>query len=265
MGLILTWMERLSLDAVLVALAWGWAAGHTAIGYGWMGLLASGIWLTYVADRLFDVRERGMVPDTDRHRFYFRNRMLFAIGWLIVFLASVPAAWVLLPAWKLTGGWMVVLIVCLYLVLVDRFSRKGKSRGLKRVSVPVIFALGVAWMAEGWRSPQGWLNITCLFFAALADVLLLDALEHEGEAVTLFLHVLRVLAVSGLGGVLAISAALGYPASYGAALVVLGGFYLIYRKLSSKAAAIHRRGYADLVLFLAGCVSAVLGMVFPWA
>ena len=56
---LVRWLERLSLDAVIVAVVWGLALGKDT---GNPGLLVSIVilgcatWLTYVSDRLWEVR-----------------------------------------------------------------------------------------------------------------------------------------------------------------------------------------------------------------
>ena len=79
--MVFKWLERLSLDAVLVAVVWGLALGGKGMGLIVLGLAT---WLTYVADRLWEVRPGKPVPQTDRHSYYKSNYTVFRTVWLAV-------------------------------------------------------------------------------------------------------------------------------------------------------------------------------------
>jgi len=253
MRLILTWCERLSLDAVLVALVWGFGLSGGILSVH-LGLLGVATWLTYVADRLIDVRKVSSLPSTDRHRFYRAHWRTFTMFWLVLFVLSVWVAWRMLPAWKWWGGVGLVACVCLYLFCVGQLPPNRGRRLLKRIAVPLIFTFGVVWMAEAWGSPETTLLSICLFCGAVVNVLLVDQWEHQkGDRVPL-LAGLRRGAMAGLGLVLATGLWLALlevvlPAS---TLLIC---FLILGKAVHKGPRALCRSMADLALAAGGLLT----------
>lgn len=237
------WIERLSLDAVLVALLWGWALMWLAgreIDFPELGVLAMATWLTYVADRLLDTGPGRQTPNTGRHLYYKRHYSEFRTIWLAGFIVVVPAAYLMLPFWKFAGGWSLVAAIALYLWILGRCLDSSGRLLLKRTAVPVIFTLGTGWMAESWRTPEGLAASLVLLAGAFANVLLISLREAGDEtapapawlpatamasvvvlgvvAVAAF-HILWLVAVAALYGNIAYGVLLGRIRSGGLPLV----------------------------------------------
>ena len=200
------WVERWSLDAVVVAVVWGFVLGGI-VGYpmNWKTGLVLGLatWLTYVADRLRD--SRGEVV-TDRHLYYRIHYKTFMRIWLTCFVLSILLAVLVLPLWKVIYGWLLVAGILLYLYGVRQFSNPSGRILFKRLAVPVIFVLGVGWMAESWRAPEGWFASFVLLSGAVSNLLLISCRENkQGEEISwlfpAFVLSLCILALTGAPGV----------------------------------------------------------------
>jgi hypothetical protein len=177
------WLERMSLDAVIVAVLWGVALGQVSgvgMDAGTVLVLALATWLTYVADRLRDTAPGREVPETSRHLYYRKHYKAFRTTWLMMFPLTVLLAFVFLPLWKLQWGWVLVAVILVYLHLVGRMRAGSPRMLLKRLAVPLIFTAGVGWMSESWRTMDGGMGLLVLFLAALLNVLLI-ALEEARE------------------------------------------------------------------------------------
>ncbi len=181
---IVKWLERLSLDAVLVALCWCAALGSAVdkmAGPAGFAVLAMATWLAYVADRLWDVRPGTTTPVSERHLYYKNNYKAFFAAWLVLFVVAVLLAWNCLPARQFIEGWWLVFAVVLYLWLISRVQDFSRRLLLKRVLVPVLFTSGVAWMAESWMTPSGLAATAVLLVASLGNVLLISCQENRGN------------------------------------------------------------------------------------
>ena len=178
------WLERLSVDAVLVGVLWGLALESSAgrpMRVGEIAVLALSTWLTYVADRLRDAQEAQLAAGTDRHGFHERNRRELVLAWLVVFTLAVIMAVAVLPGWKVLGGWVLVLGVVVYLWLLKQPMAERSRMLMKRLVMPLIFAAGVAWMTESWRTTEGIGAMVMLFGLALANVVLISCQENRGR------------------------------------------------------------------------------------
>jgi len=179
------WLEGLSLDAVLVALAWGIALANESgagLSPGTAGVLALATWLTYVGDRLLDTRPGQQLPVTQRHALYRRHWAVFATVWLILLPAAVILAARLLPGWQFAGGWILVLVVIFYYCLLQFPVHPAARLFLKRSLVPLIFTAGVAWMAQAWLCPEAIGGSAVLLLGAAGNLLLISEAERPGFA-----------------------------------------------------------------------------------
>ncbi|MEM8910895.1 MAG: hypothetical protein AAGC97_03935 [Planctomycetota bacterium] len=143
------WCNQLSLDAVMIALAW---QSIFTLGFvdRWPSLaesaaLAGSVWLIYTSDRLLDARylDKGR-PHTQRHRFHHDWQMLLTIVWTIVL--SLVAFLVLsyLPMRLLRTGLMVATSVLVYGGCVHFIESAVVP---KEFLVGSIFAAGVSLIA----------------------------------------------------------------------------------------------------------------------
>lgn len=255
------WLERLSLDAVFVAVLWGMSLGAAAGGMpppGELGVLAMATWLTYVADRLRDVRSGRPVPLTDRHLYYQNHYNEFRGAWLAGFLVVVPAALLMLPAWKFAGGWVLVGGILLYLWLVGKIRAASARLLLKRTAVPLIFTLGTAWMAEAWRTGAGLATAAVLLAGALANVLLISRREADPETAPGWLSP----AAAGSVGLLALACLAAFPFHWPAGVAALYGtavFAFLLNRIRETGLD-HIRMWADAAL----ADMAILFLLLEW-
>ncbi|MGA1205899.1 MAG: hypothetical protein ACO3ZW_08880 [Opitutales bacterium] len=241
------WLERLSLDAVLVAMAWG-----LALGGRMMDLLVLGIatWLAYVADRLWEVRPAKDVPQTDRHLYYLNHYRKFGLAWVMGLGASTTLALLFLPLWKVLGGCALVALISLYLYLLGRPMGFSGKLALKRSVVPLVFAAGVVWMSESWRSTDGIAGSMVLLSAAFANLLLISCRENRDQFLPAWLP--RATGASLLGMLLVANAALlvHWPVGVAGLLCCMGYFVLMVR--IRAADVVHARAWADGCLLVSG-------------
>ena len=178
------WLEGLSLDALLVALAWGHALAAEAgvrLAAGPALVLVLATWLTYAGDRLLDTLPGRPVPDSARHRFCRRNWRLIAAAWLVLLpLSILLAAWTL-PGWQFAGGWVLVFVVIIYYILLQLPAPRSTRLLLKRSLVPIIFTAGVAWMARAWLDPRALGGTALLLLGSAGNVLLISETENRGQ------------------------------------------------------------------------------------
>jgi hypothetical protein len=231
-------IEGLALDAVFIALIWWWALG----GRQWESavVLSGATWLTYLADRLSDVRGDGLPPPTERHRFTKKYRKAITITWVICFSVLVFFAHLVLPAVQIWAGWVIVLLILGYLIRLRHLPAGWTRSLLKRWAVAIVFAGGVTFMSRGVL-PHGIL----LFFAASANLFLISLFEQSGNK---HLERFRLLALMSTLGFAITAAILGeWPA------LTVGGLGLGLLCLPRPFPPWLRTRFAcDLVVALAG-------------
>ncbi len=257
---IFKWLERLSLDAVIVAVVWGIGLEEVVgrpIGLGGVIVLALATWLVYVADRLRDVGPGRDTPKTDRHLFYDLHYKPFTFVWLGGFLLSLVLAVVSLPAWKILWGWVLVLGVVWYLWILGKELGPGKRMIIKRVSVPLIFTLGVGWLAEVWRNGEAILATCVLLAGALTNVLLISYWENRNRQVPAWIP-------KALGGGLVALLFLGnlglwYHLPGGLAALSIAAVYFILFLQIRIGKMHHIRAWADAGLLFGGLILALVG------
>lgn len=252
------WLERLSLDAVIVAVLWALAleAGQGAVDGGTLVVLCLATWLTYVADRLRDAAPGRTVPLTERHLYYRDHYRQFRTAWLAAFPVAVLLAFLFLPLWKVLWGWVLVGVVLLYLYLLGRIRNPGSRLLLKRLAVPLIFTGGVAWMAESWRTPEGWCGTAVLLLGALANLFLISCQESGEEERPVWLP--RSLGAAMILLVLAGNASLAiyWPAG-AAALYCAAVYYVLFLRIKVREVEMIRM-WADATLMDAAIILLIL-------
>ncbi|MGB0409639.1 MAG: hypothetical protein ACPGIC_06540 [Opitutales bacterium] len=121
------WPNLLAIDAALIAAAWLWVfndlqAGHIKVAS--YLVLALSVWLTYVADRLFDVARRSRSELlSHRHQFAKQYGRLLWLVWMLVLLFNIRLALSSLSEGQLERGW-VLLIVCLAYTSLNQLLAK---------------------------------------------------------------------------------------------------------------------------------------------
>lgn len=138
------WPNLLALDAALIAVAWQVALADTlglALPMAACVVLALSVWLTYMADRLFDVARRpaGRLLSA-RHSFAKRHaRVLWRI-WAGVLVLDLAIAFVGLRAVGLQKGFLLLLLCLIYTALNQKLSRRFFP---KEAFVALIYTGGV--------------------------------------------------------------------------------------------------------------------------
>jgi hypothetical protein len=253
------WQERLSLDAVIVAAVWGLALGVAAgrpMGTGTAVVLALATWLVYVADRLRDTGPGRVTPKTDRHLYYDRHYKEITLAWLGVLAAALVLAVVVLPPWKLLWGWLLVLGVVWYLWKLGKPLNAAQRLLLKRTAVPLIFTLGVGWMAECWRSGPGLLAAAILLAGSAANVLLISYRENRDTGAPGWLP--KALGASLLALVALGNLGLWYHLPAGSGALLCAGVYFVLMIRIQAGGGAQVRAWADGALAAAGLALMVL-------
>ncbi len=259
MKTICQWLERLSLDAVIVAGVWGAGLSITAGRSGILHdilILGLATWLTYVADRLWETRPGNDIPDTDRHRFYSSHFRQFKYLWIAVFVVSVSYAVMVLPLWKIICGWSLVLAIGGYLFAIARIERDASRMLFKRVLVPLIFTAGVILMSDAWRTWESMAGAILLLNAALSNVFLISYRENRDEEMPQWLPGVTIKSVFTL--MILANAALFIHWQAGiAGLLCFAGYFVLFVKLRSGYAG-RVRIWVDGILAAAGLLLLVL-------
>lgn len=160
------WANLLSLDAVFVAVAWQQLLMRVFCNRSprWpeAAALSLTVWLIYVADRLLDgVKLNIDQPHTLRHRFYRRQRRIFASLWIFGLLINTLVVVRWLPTDLMRNGLILAAAVLMYGVSVHFSSKRARRKKNvtqdaagefqqlitsvpKEVRVGVLFSLGVS-------------------------------------------------------------------------------------------------------------------------
>jgi hypothetical protein len=169
------WPHVLSLDAPMVAVVWQhWWARAAGVKLFWSqdAILALGVWMIYLADRLADTRQPGAAagpPDTARHAFSARHRRVLQPLLAGVVIALAVLTPVTLPARQFAAGLGLLLVAGAYFWLIHR-RRPGRWAEWvpKEAFVGLIFAVGsgffVTWQAG---APRWSVPVSTTLFAVL--------------------------------------------------------------------------------------------------
>lgn len=160
------WPNILAIDAALIALLWhlvfATISGQDA-SFATASVLSLSVWLTYTADRLFDVAK--LPADrlhSLRHRFTKRHTKTLWKLWFITLIIDLSIALIGLKTYQLLQG-VVLLVFCL---LYTGLNQKLSNRFFpKELCVAIIYAAGVIVFllptTELWIA-AGFLMLLCL-------------------------------------------------------------------------------------------------------
>jgi hypothetical protein len=239
------WPNLLSLDAPAVAVTWQVflaSVAGVAVPLAASAVLALVVWAAYLIDRALDAR-RG-ANASERHRVAGRNPRLWGVGAGGALVAAAVLAVVALPVASLYAGAAVAAATAGYFAAVHLFRASNLlDRGVKELSVGVVFAAGVAipLLADAEPVPE-WLP-GAVAFAALCwlNCTLISVWEADAEH-----GPPQWLALAA--GLAAFVAALDSPAPVLVAVLVslaaLTLLHAIHSRISVRAA----RVLADVVL-----------------
>ena len=183
------WPNILAIDTALVAILWQLGlvrALNTEIGWAASAVLGLSVWLTYVADRLFDVRSREKVALFSlRHQFAKRYRQALWYAWFVLLAMNLLLARQL-TGMQLKNGCLLLIFCLLYTILNQKLSRHFFP---KEICVALIYASGVIiFMPVAY--PLGFFGVfallcllNCLMIGAREKVI--DAKMHVHSIATL--------------------------------------------------------------------------------
>lgn len=143
------WPNILAIDAALIAVAWQAAlASNTWSVVGWAAYVVLGlsVWLTYMADRLFDVNSHPLEALVSlRHRVAKQHSRLLWRIWCGVLVLNLGIA-TQLTSLQLQKGVMLLGICLIYTFLNQKLSRRFFP---KEICVALIYTGGVVVFVPG--------------------------------------------------------------------------------------------------------------------
>ncbi|CAA6677003.1 MULTISPECIES: hypothetical protein [unclassified Lentimonas] len=160
------WPNLLALDAALIALAWQVVFANTLglqISATAQIVLGLSVWLTYMADRLFDVTKRPIEQlYSTRHRFAKRHTHVLWTVWSGTLTLNIGIALTGLSNKELLNGFILLALCLLYTALNQALSHRFFP---KEICVALIFVGGVIVFllpnAALWM-PSAALTLLCL-------------------------------------------------------------------------------------------------------
>ena len=179
------WLHLRSLDAVLVGLVWqALFFRHWEVDWHWKYalILATAIWLAYMADRLFDLLSFDKSkPITRRHRFVQTNKKTILSIWGFLFVGIVVFSIFQLPGEIFAGGLWLVLLINSYFLLI-RLARGIPFLGsLKEIITGTLFSVGVSYfplLLLPYQSSSEYLDQILFAILCFSNVLLLSHWDH---------------------------------------------------------------------------------------
>ncbi|WP_269522819.1 hypothetical protein [Coraliomargarita parva] len=252
------WPNVLAWDAALVALAWQ-ALLAAGLGRPWhpaaATVLGLSVWLTYLADRLFDVRQR-RADDllSVRHRFAKRHSKRLWYIWFGVLLIDMTLAFALLDQPQLNRGFLILGLSATYTYLNQRLSPRFFP---KEICVAIIFAGGSAALLP---PPFPWIPALALALLCFINCLMVASREREVDA-ALRVHSLThwpLLPQMALVSLMAVPVEWLLPPAHQIAhllsLAALAGLFVKRHKIPVE----HYRVFADSVLIVAPLTTLAL-------
>jgi hypothetical protein len=154
---IFLFLHGVSLDAVVVLLAYQWALGR------WAGadlptvaylFLAMGIWLGYMVDRLLDLKgSPELARSSPRHAFLARHRSRLHAAWVAVAMTTGAAGPLLLPLPHLAAGAVFSVLAAVYVASASGALHGERGRrvgpGARRLATVGLLTLSGAWWFAG--------------------------------------------------------------------------------------------------------------------
>ena len=163
---ILQRSNALAIDAALIALCWQSVFASfsgQALTLAPVGVLGLSVWLTYAADRLFDVKKHSLTAlHSIRHRFTKRNARTLWKFWFGTLFVNIGIAFTGLKIHQLRNGAILLIFCLLYTALNQKLSSRFFP---KELCVAIIYAGGVIVFllpAQDLWLPAGFLMLLCL-------------------------------------------------------------------------------------------------------
>ena len=246
------WPNVLGIDAALIAVSWYWLLlpNETIFPTIPALVLALSVWLTYLADRLFDVRGKELTELRSlRHRFVARHKNTLWTFWWFLLLINLSLALKGLNEAQLMRGLILLLVTLAYTFGVQKIK---PALFQKELLVGLIFSAGVLIFLN---HPPQWLLPPTLVFLFTGNCLLVTEFDppnknNRRQTICRLLNpTLLMIGIAALLAALCLSIALS-------AVVLLLGIYSCRHILGSE----NGRILADASLL----VPPLLSLICQW-
>lgn len=213
------WPNVLGIDAALIAVSWYWLLLPSGTIFPTIPalVLALSVWLTYLADRLFDVRGKRIKElNSLRHRFVARHKNTLWTFWWFLLLINLSLALKGLSEAQLIRGLILLLVTLAYIFGVQKIKLVLLQ---KELLVGLIFSAGVLIFLN---DPPLWLLPPTLVFLFTGNCMLvteLDSLNENNPKQTICRLKNSTLVMLGIAALLA---TLCLPITLSAVLLLLG-------------------------------------------
>jgi hypothetical protein len=232
------WPNILSLDTALIAVAWQYVFSQMTesnLAIGAYLVLGLSVWLTYMADRLFDVSHRG--PEqllSLRHRFAKAHSSKLWTIWSAALITNITIAFYALNFHQLRNGFILLACCLLYTLLNQLLSRRFFP---KELCVAAIYAGGVIVFVD---APLPWLGALSFAILCFINCLMVGMKERSVDAalrinsVTLYLHPVFLWMLFPLTLLSFIFINPSLAQSIGASLILLMSLQLLHHKFTAE-------------------------------
>lgn len=173
-------LHILALDAPLIGIAWQQYFAHSysiELRLGEHGLiLGSALWLGYMADRLFDVRNKN--PDaleSPRHRFAYANQSFLWAIWGVVLIFSIIYSLLNLNSEKIVACLALFFTVLVYNLVNQSFWHRYLP---KELCVALLFSAACLVLLD---APVQWLDFSNLSLIIFLNCILLSKKEQSAD------------------------------------------------------------------------------------
>lgn len=156
------WPNILGVDAAVIAVCWQTYLEGSYFRLSTATTLGLCVWLTYMADRLFDVRSRSEKDLLSlRHRFTKKYYQKIWIIWWSILLITIIHAFSFLDTLQIRNG-SILLLACLAYTLMNQLLAKYFFP--KEICVAILFTCGILIFTEKLISWQLASAMICLYF-----------------------------------------------------------------------------------------------------
>ena len=175
------WPNILAVDAALIALAWQATLAvplELHVSQTTQIVLGLSVWLTYMADRLFDASKRPLQElRSARHQFTKQHRNTLWHCWWGVLISNIAIAFTGLSIHQLRNGAGLLVLCLLYTALNQTLSRRFFP---KEICVALIYTGGV--IVFLLPSETLWGPASALAILYLINCLMIGAKEQQIDA-----------------------------------------------------------------------------------
>ncbi|MGJ8652951.1 MAG: hypothetical protein ACSHX8_06725 [Opitutaceae bacterium] len=171
------WLNVTALDAAAIAISWQWifatSTGTILNGYTY-AILGTSVWLTYMADRLFDVKQCKVEELlSNRHQFAQKHQKQLWRYWWGLLIFDVCMALYRLTWNELRSGIFLLIICLVYTFANQRLSNRFFP---KEICVAIIFTGGVTVFQQ---AQINYLALFAFFLLCLTSCLAIGHKERD--------------------------------------------------------------------------------------